>query len=107
MIEQIKTTLDPADVVCVGDWVYRVEAKDSRPCMASCHLYDHDNERCCGYCYRWDNSDEIVFRKIMPVGMLAKDARVCVTPMWSEWQEVQREKRAMQKKINHIERGEK
>lgn len=84
-----KTSLDPCDVVLVRDTVYRVEAIiPGRPCASQCHLYDHEAERCTGTCYRWDNLDDIVFRRIMNVGMLASDATVVVTPVWRLWDEV-------------------
>lgn len=86
-----KTSLDPCDVVVVGSDVYRAEARiPGRPCASQCHLYDHEAERCTGTCYRFDNLDEIVFRRIMPVGMLSSDATVVVTPVWRLW-DVQRE----------------
>ena len=84
-----KTSLDPCDVVVVGSDVYRAEARiPGRPCASQCQLYDHDAERCTGYCYRWDNLDDIVFRRIMDVATLANDAVVVVTPMWRKWDEV-------------------
>lgn len=84
-----KTSLDPCDVVVVRDTVYRVEAIiPGRPCASQCHLYDHEAERCTGTCYRYDNLDDIVFRRIMNVATLANDAVVVVTPMWRQWDEV-------------------
>ena len=81
-----KTSLDPCDVVVVGSDVYRAEARiPGRRCASQCQLYDHDAERCRGLCYRFDNLDDIVFRYLMPVGMLATDATVVVTPMWRLW----------------------
>lgn len=86
-----KTSLDPCDVVVVGSDVYRAEAIiPGRPCASQCHLYDHEAERCTGTCYRFDNLDEIVFRRIMPVGMLSSDATVVVTPVWRLWREDRR-----------------
>lgn len=86
-----KTSLDPCDIVVVGSDVYRADAIiPGRLCASQCHLYDHEAERCTGTCYRFDNLDEIVFRRIMPVGMLASDATVVVTPVWRLW-DVQRE----------------
>lgn len=86
-----KTSLDPCDVVIIGRDVYRAEARiPGRPCASQCHLYDHEAERCTGTCYRWDNLDDIVFRRIMDVATLASDATVVVTPMWRLW-DVQRE----------------
>lgn len=87
-----KTSLDPCDVIVIGWDVYRAEARiPGRPCASQCHLYDHEAERCTGTCYRYDNLDDIVFRYLMPVGMLAPDATVVVTPMWREWEEDRRE----------------
>lgn len=86
-----KKSLDPCDIVVVGTDVYRAEAIiPGRPCASQCHLYDHEAERCTGTCYRFDNLDDIVFRRIMPVGMLATDAEVVETPMWREWREDRR-----------------
>ena len=83
-----KTSLDPCDVVVVGTDVYRAEARiPGRRCASQCQLYHHEAERCTGTCYRYDNLDDIVFRRIMPVGMLSSDATVVVTPMWREWEE--------------------
>ena len=89
-----KTSLDPCDIVVVGTDVYRAEARiPGRRCASQCHLYDEKEGRCRGLCYRFDNLDDIVFRRIMPVGMLSSDATVVVTPMWREW-EVSREAEA-------------
>ena len=86
-----KTSLDPCDVIVFGFDVYRAEAIiPGRPCASQCHLYDHEAERCTGTCYRFDNLDEIVFRRIMPVGMLSSDATVVVTPMWREWEDARK-----------------
>ena len=87
-----KTSLDPCDVVVVGSDVYRTEARiPGRRCASQCHLFDHKEGRCRGLCYRFDNLDDIVFRRLMPVGMLATDATVVTTPMWREWEEDRRE----------------
>ena len=95
-----KTSLDPCDVVVVGFDVYRAEARiPGRRCASQCHLYDEKEGRCRGLCYRFDNLDDIVFRRIMPAGMLASDATVVVTPMWREW----REDRRAEKSFRHEE----
>lgn len=89
-----KTSLDPCDIVVVGFDVYRAEARiPGRRCASQCHLFDEKEGRCRGLCYRFDNLDDIVFRWLMPVGMLTKDAEVVSTPMWREW-EVSREAEA-------------
>lgn len=87
-----KTTIEPSDIVVVGFDVYRADARvKGRRCRTQCHLYDAQRGACRGLCYRFDNLDDIVFRYLMPVGMLAKDATVVVTPMWREWEEGRRE----------------
>ena len=86
-----KTSLDPCDVVVVGFDVYRADARiPGRSCASQCHLYDEKEGRCRGLCYRFDNLDDIVFRRIMPVGMLSSDATVVVTPMWREWEDARK-----------------
>ena len=86
-----KTSLDPCDVVVVGFDVYRAEERiPGRRCASQCHLYDEKEGRCRGLCYRFDNLDDIVFRRIMPVGMLSSDATVVVTPMWREWEDARK-----------------
>ena len=84
-----KTSLDPCDVIVVGSDVYRAEARiPGRRCASQCHLFDEKEGRCRGLCYRFANLDDIVFRWLMPLGMLAKDATVVVTPVWRLWDEV-------------------
>ena len=86
-----KTSLDPCDIVVVGFDVYRADARiPGRSCASQCHLYDEKEGRCRGLCYRFDNLDDIVFRRIMPVGMLSSDATVVVTPMWREWEDARK-----------------
>ena len=86
-----KTSLDPCDIVVVGFDVYRAEARiPGRRCASQCQLYDEKEGRCRGLCYRFDNLDDIVFRRIMPVGMLSSDATVVVTPMWREWEDARK-----------------
>lgn len=87
-----KTTIEPSDIVVVDFDVYRADARvKGRRCRTQCHLYDAQRGACRGLCYRFDNLDDIVFRYLMPVGMLAKDAAVTITPMWREWEEGRRE----------------
>lgn len=86
MKEIEKTSLEPCDLVVFLGEVYRVEAIiPGRRCATQCHLYDEAARRCPGICYRYDNSDDIAFRHLMPVGELSKQAEVCITPTWREW----------------------
>lgn len=80
MIKKVKETLEPSDVVIIRGTVYRADMMDaSKPCRQQCHLYNHLRESCCGYCYRWENTGEIVFRELMPAALLGENAIVCVT----------------------------
>ena len=54
----------------VGDYVYhlnniyKVKHKDPRKhCSFQCCLYNEDQNRCDGFCFRWKNCDNIVFEK--------------------------------------------
>ena len=99
-----KTSLDPCDIVVIGFDVYRAEERiPGRRCASQCHLFDEKEGRCRGLCYRFDNLDDIVFRWLMPIGMLAKDAEVVSTPMWREW-EVSREAEATGRQEAYRER---
>ena len=91
-----KTSLDPCDIVVILDDVYRVEPRiQGRPCSEQCHL--HNGETCRGYCWRWDNADDIVFRRILKVWNLSSNAEVCVTPTWGEWEKAMHDERNRQK----------
>lgn len=90
MKEIEKQSLDPCDIVVILDDVYRVEPRiHGVPCASQCHL--HDGDGCRGYCWRWDNADDIVFRHLLKVWQLSANAEVCVTPTWREWEQVQRD----------------
>lgn len=86
MITIEKTHIDPSDLVVVNKVVYRADLRTANtPCSEECHLFDFIKGKCPGTCYRYANFDDIVFRYIMPVGMLAEDAPVVVTPTWRVW----------------------
>lgn len=88
MKEIEKKRLEPSDIVVVGDWAYRVDVPvKGRPCSEQCHLFSVGNGRCPGFCWRWGNPDEIVFRRLLPEELLAHDAPVCVTPTWRLYEE--------------------
>lgn len=60
-----------------------------RPCIEQCDLRGIANHaHCDGYCWRWDNCDDIVFRYVKPVAVLsvADKTEVVQTPSWlGEW----------------------
>ena len=91
-----KTSLDSCDIVVILDDVYRVESRiHGVPCASQCHL--HNGVTCRGYCWRWDNGDDIVFRHILKVWQMADNAEVCVTPTWGEWKKAMHEERNRRK----------
>ena len=87
-----KTRLEPSDLVVVDGEVYRTDTRiHGKSCAEQCHLVDATGG-CRGYCWRWDNADDIVFRHIISARLLSPDACVCVTPMWSAYDKAVREK---------------
>lgn len=105
MKEIQKTSIEPSDLVIVDGQVYRADLKTKGECSAQCSLYRPEEERCTGTCYRWANADAIVFRHIMPAGLLRGDAEVCVTPTWSEWEACNLEREALRKKQYNTKGG--
>jgi hypothetical protein len=82
-----KTRLEPSDLVVIDGEVYRADTRiHGKSCKDQCHLVDATGG-CRGYCWRWDNADDIVFRHIISATLLSSKAEVCVTPMWREWEE--------------------
>ena len=81
MIEKETTTLQPSDIVVIDGYAYRADIMLPKlGCEYQCHLYDTEAGKCSGYCYRWDNAEGIVFRRLMPVTLLSDKTIVCVTP---------------------------
>lgn len=76
-----KTDIEPSDIVVVDGTVYRASTKDGTfPCIVQCDFYDGNAGRCRGYCYRWGNCGEVVFRRLMDARMLSAEAVVTATP---------------------------
>ena len=79
MKTRIATRLKEGDTVIVGDYAYKVALMHNEmPCSAQCNLYNGD--RCCGYCYRWDNGERFVFVRLAPVNVLSELIEVVDTP---------------------------
>ena len=71
-----RTTLEVGDLVHHAGKVWIAERMDAtRPCEVQCAM--HDGTTCPGYCYRWDNGDDFVFRFILP-DMAVKDTTTIV-----------------------------
>lgn len=64
MIEHIqKSTLEDGDIVHLQGELYQVGMRRYRMhCSIQCCMYDKDRNRCTGFCYRWNNSNEVIFR---------------------------------------------
>ena len=74
-------TIEPGELAVFSEKVWLAEAYDgSLPCIARCGMYDAEAGRCPGHCYRWDNGEEVVFRFILPVGLVKDDTVVVETP---------------------------
>ena len=81
MKTRTSTTIEAGDLVELQGTVYLAATWDAtRPCASQCSMYSHAKERCTGYCYRWDNGDAVVFRKLLPTTLLAPDTEVVRTP---------------------------
>ena len=74
MKKKTSTRVEPGELVHIGDKVYMASSWDkTRPCSEQCHL--HDGVACNGYCFRWDNTEEVVFRFILPTWWWATTLR--------------------------------
>lgn len=79
MKKKTSTRVEPGELVHIGDKVYMASSWDkTRPCSEQCHL--HDGVACNGYCFRWDNTEEVVFRFILPDVVVSDDTTVVSTP---------------------------
>ena len=77
-------TIEPSDVVVVEGWVYRADIIDpDMPCRTQCAFWDAESMRCRGFCLRWENGSDVVFRRIMDARLLAADA-VCFDQLNTE-----------------------
>ena len=81
MKKKTSPTIEPGELAVFSENVWLAEAYDgSLPCFIRCGMYDAEAGRCPGHCYRWDNGEEVVFRYILPVGMVKDDTEVVETP---------------------------
>lgn len=84
----IQDNIIPGQTTKFRGLLYRAEKKAPRiPCRMQCDCrlpdYTENNFNCSGFCYRWANGDNIVFRRIdeLPLGecviVETKFARAC------------------------------
>lgn len=74
-----KTNLEVGDLVHHEGRVWLAERMDAtRPCEVQCAM--HDGTSCHGFCYRWDNGDDFVFRFILPDMAVKEATTIVATP---------------------------
>lgn len=81
-----KTTIEPGELTERRGAIYVATRRNrQRPCIEQCDLRGISNHAYCdGYCWRWTNGDDIVFRYQKPVAVLtvADTTEVVQTPSW-------------------------
>lgn len=85
-----RTTIEPGELTERRGAIYVATRRNrQRPCLEQCDLRGISNHAYCdGYCWRWANGDDIVFRYHKPVAVLsvADKTEVVQTPSWlGEW----------------------
>ena len=74
-----RTTLEVGDLVHHEGKVWIAERMDTtRPCEVQCAM--HDGNSCHGYCFRWDNGEDFVFRFILPDMAVKEATTIVATP---------------------------
>lgn len=81
-----KTSIEPGELTERRGAIYVATRRNrQRPCIEQCDLRGiADHAHCDGYCWRWANGDDIVFRYHKPVAVLtvADKTEVVQTPCW-------------------------
>lgn len=73
------TRIEPGELTATRDKVYLAATLiHGKPCSEQCAMFA--GGRCSGYCYRWDNGDDVVFRFLLPDTLIGKDTEVVQTP---------------------------
>ena len=81
MKTRTSNTIEAGDMVHHHERLWLVETmRAGRPCSAQCAMYDADADKCCGYCYRWANGDDKVFRYLLPDTAVKEATEVVETP---------------------------
>ena len=81
MKTKISNTIEAGDMVHHHKRLWLVETMQAgRPCSIQCAMYDAEADKCCGYCYRWANGDDKVFRYLLPDTAVKDAAEVVETP---------------------------
>lgn len=80
MKTRFSTTIEPGDLVHHHQRLWLAATFDpSRPCDIQCAMSDGEG-RCCGYCWRWENGEDVVFRFILPDMAVKEATEVVDTP---------------------------
>ena len=81
MKTRTSNTIEAGDIVHHHKRLWLVETMQAgSPCSAQCAMYDADADKCCGYCYRWANGDDKVFRYLLPATAVKDATEVVETP---------------------------
>lgn len=73
MKTRISTTIEAGDIVSHGKRLWVASDWDkTRPCFTQCAMFGVV-DGCRGYCFRWDNTEDVVFKDI-PEGVTVDDA---------------------------------
>lgn len=79
MKKKTSKRIEPGELTRVGEGVYMASTWDeTRPCTEQCSLAK--GEACNGYCYRWENTEQVVFRHILPAALLGDEVELVETP---------------------------
>lgn len=83
MNHKTATRIEPGETTDLDKRVYLAETWDkTRPCTEQCDMAS--GERCNGFCFRWANTDEVVFRYILPLAAAGKATLVHTTDLIGE-----------------------
>lgn len=81
MKTRTSNTIEAGDIVHHHKRLWLVETMQAgSPCSIQCAMYDADADKCCGYCYRWSNGYDKVFRYLLPDTAVKEATEVVETP---------------------------
>lgn len=71
MNHKTATRIEPGETTDLDKRVYLAETWDqTRPCTEQCDMAS--GESCNGFCFRWNNTEEVIFRYILPLAVAGK-----------------------------------
>ena len=76
---QYKTKLKEGDIVTRFGVAFVAMKRTTRRCVKECDMFDTTRNRCNGFCFRWDNPDDIVFKLKCDESRLPFDSTIVQT----------------------------